>query len=184
MKKVVFLLSVAVLLSAGAQESKSDSVAKTNAPIQISAVAAKEHIGAQAVVKGKIAEVNVGERIVRLNFEQPYLKNPFTAVILALEPSRRPRACEEYDRFRRRIGLQVVVADLDSRQHPPTNLPGNVFATLGRTLATVRIGHGRKSRVAGVVVSRGPTLSLVTRKFARQSHAAVGASRNAAFHEF
>jgi len=33
------------------------------------------------VVKGKIAEVNVGERIVRLNFEQPYPNNPFTAVI-------------------------------------------------------------------------------------------------------
>src|SRR5258708_961188 len=64
----------------------------------------------------------------------------FTAVILALEPFRRPRACEEYDRFRRRIGLQVVVADLDSRQHPPTNLPGNVFATLGRTLGQAATG--------------------------------------------
>src|SRR5258708_9582421 len=68
----------------------------------------------------------------------------FTAVILALEPFRRPRACEEYDRFRRRVGLQVGVADLDSRQKPPTNLPGNDFATLWRTLAPVTIGHRRK----------------------------------------
>ncbi len=81
MKKVVLLLNLAVLLSGAAQESNTNSAAKTNAPIQISSSAAKEHIGAQAVVKGTIAEVNVGERIVRLNFEQPYPKNPFTAVI-------------------------------------------------------------------------------------------------------
>lgn len=80
MKKVVLLLSLAVLLSAGAQESKS-SATKTNTPIRISATEAKEHIGAEAVVKGKIAEVNVGERITRLNFEEAYPKTPFTAVI-------------------------------------------------------------------------------------------------------
>jgi hypothetical protein len=36
-----------------------------------------------------------------------------------------------------------------------------------------------RSRAKRVVVSRSPTLSLITRKFARQSHAAVQASRNA-----
>jgi DNA/RNA endonuclease YhcR with UshA esterase domain len=81
MKNVVVLLSLAVLLSAGAQETKKEPVAKTNVPIRISAVEAKEHIGAEAVVKGKIAEVNVGERITRLNFEEAYPKTPFTAVI-------------------------------------------------------------------------------------------------------
>ena len=90
MKKVVFLLSLAVVLSAGAQENNSDSAAKTNAPIQISAAEAKKHIGAQAVVKGKIAEVNVGERIVRLNFEEPYPKNPFTAVIFPANTNKFP----------------------------------------------------------------------------------------------
>jgi DNA/RNA endonuclease YhcR with UshA esterase domain len=90
MKKVVLLLNLAVLLSADAQENKGDSGAKTNAPIQISAAAAKEHIGAQAVVKGTIAEVNVGERIVRLNFEQPYPKNPFTAVIFPANTNKFP----------------------------------------------------------------------------------------------
>ena len=90
MKKVVLLLSLAVVLSAGAQETRSDSAAKTNAPIQISATEAKEHIDAQAVVKGKIAEVNVGERIVRLNFEQPYPKNPFTAVIFPANTNKFP----------------------------------------------------------------------------------------------
>jgi hypothetical protein len=90
MKKLVLFLNLAVLLSAGAQESKSDSAAKTDAPIQISATEAKEHIGAQAVVKGKVAEVNVGERIVRLNFDQPYPKNPFTAVIFPANTNKFP----------------------------------------------------------------------------------------------
>jgi Predicted RNA-binding protein, contains TRAM domain len=81
MNKVILLLSFASLFSAGAQDTKKESAAKTNAPIRISATEAKEHIGAEAVVKGKIAEVNVGERITRLNFEEAYPKTPFTAVI-------------------------------------------------------------------------------------------------------
>jgi hypothetical protein len=44
------------------------------------------------------------------------------------------------------------------------------------------MGKPGKSIEIGVVVLRGPTLFLVTRKFARQSHAAVGASRNATFY--
>jgi len=90
MKKVVLHLSFAVLLSAAAQENKSDSTAKTNAPIQISATGAKEHIGAQAVVKGTIVEVNVGERIVRLNFDQPYPEMSFTAVIFPANTNQFP----------------------------------------------------------------------------------------------
>lgn len=90
MKKVVLVLNLALLLSAAAQESKSDSGAKTNAPIQISATEAKEHIGSQAIVRGKIAEVNVNERIVRLNFDQPYPKNPFTAVIFPANTNKFP----------------------------------------------------------------------------------------------
>ena len=66
MNKVILLLSLVGFVSAGAQETKSGSTAKTNAPIRINAIEAKEHIGAEAVVKGKIAEVNVGERIIRL----------------------------------------------------------------------------------------------------------------------
>src|SRR5215468_284135 len=81
MNKVILLLSLLCFVSAGAQETKNESTAKTNSPIRISASEAKEHIGAEAVVKGKIAEVNVGERITRLNFEEAYPKTPFTAVI-------------------------------------------------------------------------------------------------------
>jgi DNA/RNA endonuclease YhcR with UshA esterase domain len=81
MNKVILLLSLVSIVSAGAQEARKESAAKTNAPIRISASEAKGHIGAEAVVKGKIAEVNVGERITRLNFEEAYPKTPFTAVI-------------------------------------------------------------------------------------------------------
>jgi DNA/RNA endonuclease YhcR with UshA esterase domain len=90
MKKVVLLLNLAVLVSVGAQESKSDSAGKAKEPIRISATEAKAHIDAQAVVKGTIAEVNVGERIVRLNFEEPYPKNPFTAVIFPANTNKFP----------------------------------------------------------------------------------------------
>jgi len=89
MQKLIFLLAFG-LISAAAQETKDNSTTKTNAPIQISSNEAKEHIGAPAVVKGKIAEVNVGERIVRLNFEQPYPKNPFTAVIFPANTNKFP----------------------------------------------------------------------------------------------
>src|SRR5262245_10849069 len=81
MNKFVLLLFLASCVSSGAQDAKNISAGKTNAPIRISATEAKEHIGAEAVVKGKIVEVNVGERITRLNFDEAYPKTPFTAVI-------------------------------------------------------------------------------------------------------
>ena len=81
MKRFAVALLFLSLVCSNAQEAKSNGGSATNAPIKIEAAKAKEHIGAQAVVSGTVAEVNVGERIVRLNFEQPYPKNPFTAVI-------------------------------------------------------------------------------------------------------
>ena|SRR6266496_2101251 len=89
MQRVIFFL-VLGLFSAVAQETKNDSAGKTNAPVKIEAVKAKEHIGAAEVVSGTIAEVNVGERIVRLNFEQPYPKTPFAAVIFPANTNKFP----------------------------------------------------------------------------------------------
>ena len=59
--------------------------AKTNAPSKISARDAKQYMGARKTVSGKIVEVSKAEKIVRLNFEEPFPKQPFTAVIF---PSR------------------------------------------------------------------------------------------------
>jgi DNA/RNA endonuclease YhcR with UshA esterase domain len=89
MLKIISLL-VLGLVAAGAQETKGDSATKTNTPIRVSANEAKEHIGSQAVVKGKIAEINVGERVIRLNFEQSFPKNPFTAVIFPVNTNKFP----------------------------------------------------------------------------------------------
>ena len=69
---IVFLLAFTML---PAQE--------TNSVQKVAASQAKNHIGEKAIVKGTIAEVNRAERIVRLNFEQPFPKQPFTAVIFA-----------------------------------------------------------------------------------------------------
>jgi len=55
--------------------------AKTNSPVRVTASEAKSNIGTNAIVTGKIAEVNKNERIIRLNFDEPYPKNTFTAVI-------------------------------------------------------------------------------------------------------
>jgi len=60
--------------------------AKTNAGkalLSLKATQAKDHIDANATVTGTIAEVNRTDRIVRLNFDQPFPKQPFTAVIFA-----------------------------------------------------------------------------------------------------
>ncbi len=55
----------------------------TNAPVRIMAADAKAHVNATATVTGKVAEVNVAERLVRINFGLPYPKQVFTAVIFA-----------------------------------------------------------------------------------------------------
>ena len=54
---------------------------KTNETIRISAAQAKEHIGAQAVVSGKVAEVNIARAIIRINLDKAYPAQPFTAII-------------------------------------------------------------------------------------------------------
>ena len=57
--------------------------ARTNDTIKIPASQAKDHIGSQALVTGKIAEVNIAEKLVRLNFEKPFPAHVFQAVIFA-----------------------------------------------------------------------------------------------------
>jgi DNA/RNA endonuclease YhcR with UshA esterase domain len=103
MNKIILLLILASCVSVGAQDGKKDSAGKTNAPIRISATEAKEHIGAEAVVKGKIAEVNVGERITRLNFEEAYPKTPFTAVIF-------PRSANQFPEIEKLKNKTVEVS--------------------------------------------------------------------------
>lgn len=44
---------------------------------------AKKFVGNNVVLVGKVAEVNRTEQIVRLNFEEPFPKQVFTAVVFA-----------------------------------------------------------------------------------------------------
>ncbi|MEY2429476.1 MAG: hypothetical protein QOJ40_2361 [Verrucomicrobiota bacterium] len=57
--------------------------AKNNSPPTIKASEAREYIGTNVVVTGKIAEVNKVERLVRLNFDKAFPKQPLTAVIFS-----------------------------------------------------------------------------------------------------
>lgn len=79
MKRFLLLAALSNIFAACAQDASSTN----SVPIRVSAVEAKKHYNVQAIVTGKIAEVNVAERLVRLNFEQAYPSNAFTAVIFA-----------------------------------------------------------------------------------------------------
>lgn len=70
--------------------SASSPAADTNAPTTtaIPAAEARNHIGEQLVVTGKVVEVNVAEKLVRLNLDQAFPKTPFTAVIFAPNTNR------------------------------------------------------------------------------------------------
>ena len=76
------LLSFLLLLGLSSAALNAQD-AKTNAPIKIPASEAKANVGTNAIVTGKIAEVNKTERLVRLNFDEPFPKSTFTAVIFA-----------------------------------------------------------------------------------------------------
>lgn len=79
MRTLVLLVTLLGLASASvnAQEAKTNDTAK------IPASQAKDHIGANAVVTGKIAEVNIAEKLIRLNFEKPFPAHVFQAVIFS-----------------------------------------------------------------------------------------------------
>jgi DNA/RNA endonuclease YhcR with UshA esterase domain len=65
--------------------------AKTNSPPPIiQASEAKGHIGINAVVAGKIVEVNKAAKIVHLNFEKPFPKQPFEAVVFGRSTNQFP----------------------------------------------------------------------------------------------
>jgi hypothetical protein len=83
MNRALKTLSLLPLLLGFCSAVSSAQETKTNAPVKIQASEAKANIGTNAVVTGKIAEVNKTEKLVRLNFENPFPKQTFTAVIFA-----------------------------------------------------------------------------------------------------
>ncbi len=92
MKTFLRLVTLGALLSAAAiaQEKYTNTnapvlggVAGTNTPVKLRSAEVKDHIGANAIVTGKIAEVNKSASLVRLNFDQPFPKQTFTAVVFS-----------------------------------------------------------------------------------------------------
>ena len=69
----ILLLTMSLAASL-AQETKTNT---------IPAAESRQHIGEKLSVTGKVAEVNNSEKLVRLNFDQPYPRNTFTAVVFA-----------------------------------------------------------------------------------------------------
>ena len=84
MKRLALLVGLMGLMSGAAwAQNAGTNAPATNAPVKIAASEAKSHIDANASVTGKVAEVNVAERLVRLNFDNPFPKQVFTVVIFA-----------------------------------------------------------------------------------------------------
>lgn len=75
---VLGLLVMALSIAANAEDA-----ATTNAPPKIPAEKAKDHIGDNAIVTGKVAEVSKAEKLVRLNLGKGYPNQTFTVVVFA-----------------------------------------------------------------------------------------------------
>ncbi|HSU56177.1 MAG TPA: hypothetical protein VLT36_19115, partial [Candidatus Dormibacteraeota bacterium] len=79
MKYHAFIAMVPFSLCAIAFSQES----QTNALIKLTAAEAKDHIGTNAVVTGTVAEIYKGPRTVNLNFDKPFPKHTFSAVIFS-----------------------------------------------------------------------------------------------------
>jgi len=89
-----FATSVLLLGLLGATALAQET--KTNAPVRITANEAQHHMEADAIVTGKVVEVNHTARVTYLNFEKPFPNATFTAVIFATKTNLFP----EVDKFK------------------------------------------------------------------------------------
>jgi DNA/RNA endonuclease YhcR with UshA esterase domain len=72
-----------LVLSLASVSLLAAEISTNNTSLRINSVDAKEHIGSKAIVTGTVAEVYKAEKLIRLNFEKPFPKQPFTAVVFA-----------------------------------------------------------------------------------------------------
>jgi hypothetical protein len=78
--KLLFCFAAALAVACGVSRAQE---ANSSAPVRIPASEAKANVGTNAIVTGKIAEVNKAAALVRLNFDNPFPKQTFTAVIFS-----------------------------------------------------------------------------------------------------
>ncbi len=77
-----WLLAVLLIGFTSVSMSGAETAATNNpAPVRITADEAKDHVDAKAIVTGTVAEVYKSEKVVRLNFEKPFPKQPFNVVV-------------------------------------------------------------------------------------------------------
>jgi DNA/RNA endonuclease YhcR with UshA esterase domain len=86
---------------------------KTNSPVKINAAEAKKHIGSEAVVTGKVAEVYKSEKVVHLNLEKAFPDHPFTVVIFATKTN----LFGDFDKFKGK-SVEVTGKVVDYRGKP------------------------------------------------------------------
>ena len=94
------------MLVASAQETPPKASEK------IPATQAKNHIGSEKIVTGRIVEVNKAEKLVRLNFEKPFPKQSFTAVIFAGKTNLFPDIEKLKDKFDKPLRIESLAREL------------------------------------------------------------------------
>jgi hypothetical protein len=110
---LLLLSNLACLPSlAQATRTNSEAVSTNSAPLKLQAADAKLHINADARVTGRVAEVNIAERLIRLNFEKPYPNQVFTAVIFAPKTNLFPEVARLKDKT---VEISGKIADYHGR---------------------------------------------------------------------
>jgi DNA/RNA endonuclease YhcR with UshA esterase domain len=131
MRWLPFLAAFGYVLAASAQGTGTTNTA----PLRVPALEANQHINIEAIVTGKVAEVNVAERLVRLNFERPYPSNTFTAVIFANKTNLFPNVRELKDKT-----VEVTGKIADYRGRP------EIILTSTNQLKVVELESGASPR--------------------------------------
>ena len=131
MKWLTLLAAFGCMLAASAQDAGTTNTG----PLRVSALEANKHINTEAIVTGKVAEVNVAERLVRLNFERPYPDNTFTAVIFANKTNLFPNVRELKDKT-----VEVTGKIADYRGHP------EIILTSTNQLKVVEMNPGESDK--------------------------------------
>ena len=78
---ILFVLALAIKLSAADTNAPAPSKAKTSVPMKISAAEADTHYDQEMIVTGKVAQVTIRPKVTFLNIDKPFPNSPFTVVI-------------------------------------------------------------------------------------------------------
>jgi hypothetical protein len=118
------LLSIGMPLLLSAQNQKGEEVPR-HKPDE-----AKQLVGQQVVIAGRIAEVSKATKLVRLNFEKPFPDQPFQAVIFSSATNRFKGI--DFDTLKdKTVEVTGKVTEYHGRPQIVVEAPGNLKVVAG-----------------------------------------------------